>query len=179
MIYINLLPWREEKRQIKKMQFITALVSCCVISLLILLIFHIHYSRIASSQNALNDMLSVAINEEQATLNKEGSDAEEAIATETQLKFIIHLYQENYRAVRLLNELVSLVPRTISVAMIKRNGNEVTLSGLAKSEDDVTQLMNDITKSPYFNQPLLLSINAGKNSAENSRNFNIMFEQKG
>lgn len=179
MIQINLLPWREEARQIKKKQFITSLVLGCIISLLILLVFHVHYSHAASRQNVLNAMISTAISEEQLLLNEMSAKANEAMATETQLKFIMDLYNENYRAVRLLNEMVMLVPDTISVQEIKRNGNEITLTGIAKSEDDVTQLMKEITNSPYFNQPTLLSINVGKGSNENARNFNLMFEQKG
>jgi len=176
---INLLPWREEARQIKKMQLMVSLGLSCLISLFILLLFHIHYSTAFSRQNALNAMLSAAINEEQSKLNEMSNAESEAGSTEVQLKFIIDLYNENYRAVRLLNDLVSLVSTTISITELKRSGSQITLSGMAKSEDDVTELMKNIAKSPYFNQPALLSINSGKNSDENAKNFSLMFEQKG
>ena len=179
MIQINLLPWREEARQIKKTHFITSLVASCIISIFILLLFHIHYSSMVSRQDALNAILSSAISDEQTTLNEMSAKAQDAMAVETQLKFIIDLYNENYSAVRLLNEMITLIPETISVQELKRNGNEILVSGIAKSEDAVTQLMKDISKSPYFNQPTLLSINVGKGTDENARNFNLTFEQKG
>lgn len=178
MIQINLLPWREEARAISKKHFITSLVTGCLLSLFLLIMIHSYYHRIASRQNTLNSMLSAAVNEEQGTLNIMGSKAAEAMATETQLNFIKGLYEESYSAVRLLNELVSLVSATISVEEIKRSGNEVYLIGTAKSEDDIDQLITNITRSHYFTQPALLFSNVGTNG-EGSRNFNIKFEQKG
>lgn len=179
MIQINLLPWREELRKIQKTQFIIIIVGCCLISFILFLVLHFHYKSIDMNQKALNSMLSAAINAEQNILNQMGSKANDAIATETQLNFIINLYKENNFAVRILNELVSLVPSTVSVNEIKRNNNQIILSGMATSEDEVSRLINDIGKSPYFEQPELLSMNAVKNADNDSRNFSIMFDQKG
>jgi len=164
-------------RQMQKTQFLTTLLSCCICAFLFFLLFHLHYRSLVKQQNALNNMLSTAINEEQNVLNQMGSKATDTITIETQLKFIIRLYNGNYSAVRLLNEMVSLVSPDILMGEMKRNGNEVTLSGVAKSEDDVTRLMNDIAKSPWFNQPVLLSINADKQN-ENAKVFDIMFEER-
>lgn len=178
MIQINLLPWREQMRQVKKTQFITSLVSSVLISLIILAIFHFHYSSIASEQNDINAMLSAAISEEQSALNEMSSREDEKKSVDVQLEFIINLYNESYSAVRFLNELVTLVPNTILLQKIKRNGNQITLTGLAVAESDITQLLDEVSKSPDFNQPTLSSINLEKNTGD-SRGFKLMFEQKG
>jgi type IV pilus assembly protein PilN len=124
-------------------------------------------------------MYSTVINEDQNKLNQMSSSEEEKKSVDIQLKFIIDLYNESYNAVRFLNELVNLVPNSISIVRVKRNGNEITLTGIAESEHDITRLLDDITKSPYFNQPTLSSINTDNKSSEGSRKFELMFEQKG
>lgn len=177
MTQINLLPWREEKRKIQKTQFLTMLITCCTLAFVFFLVVHFHYRNITSHNNNLNAILAAAISAEQEILNQMGSKATDAIATETQLKFIIDLYKENYSSVRLLNQMISLVPSSISVSELKRNGLEVAITGIAKSDDDITRLMNDITKSPYYTQPELSSINTIKGSDE-AKNFTITFEQK-
>jgi type IV pilus assembly protein PilN len=176
---INLLPWREELRQTKKKQLLSMMGLYIALSLLILAVIHLHYRGIANNQNKLNTMLSDAITAEQGVLNQIGSKATEAIDVEKQLKFVIQLYDNNYRAVRLLNDLVSLVSDNVSIDEIRRNGNTIDLSGLAKSEEDIEQLMKDIQKSQYFDQPVLLSTNVGNSADSNTRNFNIRFAQTG
>ena len=178
MIQINLLPWREQRRQIKKTQFVTSLALCVILSLSILFVFHFHFSSVASEQENLNATLSTAIAEEQSALNEMSSKEDERKSIDVQLKFIIDLYNESYNAVRFLNELVLMVPNSILLTKVKRNGNQITLTGMAKSEKDVTQLLDYISQSPNFKQPTLSSINLENTSSDNSRNFKLTFEQK-
>jgi type IV pilus assembly protein PilN len=179
MTQINLLPWREQTRKIKKTQFITASILSVCISLFILLMFHLHLSNVANQQQELNDILEASINEQQNALNEMNSKEQEKVAIDVQLQFISDLYNESYHAVRVLNELVTLVPNSISIKQIKRNGNEITLTGMANSENDVSSFMSVLAKSPYFNQPVLSSISLQKNFQENATQFKLMFLQKG
>jgi type IV pilus assembly protein PilN len=179
MIQINLLPWREQMRQLKKTQFTTSLALCIILSLFILFVFHVYYSSLAGKQDGLNAILSTEINDEQNALNEMSSKEDEKKSIDVQLKFIINLYSESYNAIRFLNELVLMVPNSILLTQIRRNGNQITLTGLAKSENDVTQLLDYISRSPNFNQPTLSAINLENTSSDNSlRNFKLTFEQK-
>ena len=179
MIQINLLPWREEARLRKKNQFGVGIIGSSCLGILIILFFHLYLSSINSEQNSINADLQAAIGKEQASLTQMSSEESEKEAITLQLHTIVDLYNESYQAVRLLNELTKLVPTTISLTKIKRNGNEITLMGVALSEDDVTHFMRDIAASPYFKQPVLSSINTEKNTSGNQRNFQLEVEQKG
>ncbi|VVC77064.1 hypothetical protein AQUSIP_23910 [Aquicella siphonis] len=180
MIQINLLPWREQARRIKKAQFVSALTISVCVPLILILIIHLHLSRVAKVQQEVNATLQSAISQEQSVLNEMSSKEGEKQATDIQLRFIIDRYNESYHAVRVLNELVSLVPPDIFISQIKRNGNAITLSGLANNEDEVTHLIQSIAESPYFNQPVLVSIALAKNpKTANRRRFILKFDQKG
>jgi len=180
MTQINLLPWREQGRQIKKMRFMVALIASVLGSLCIILIFHIYLSGLVGEQQQLNDVLQEAINKEQAVLNDMSSKEDEKATVDAQLQFIINLYSNSFRAVRLLNELVTLVPSSVSLNRIVRNGDTISLAGIANSENDITLFMQDIGRSPYFNQPVLSEIYQDKNSrTENTRYFQLNFKQKG
>lgn len=180
MMQINLLPWREQARRVRKIRFVTALAVSAFAPLIFVLVIHMYLGRMANEQQDVNDVLQAAISQEQSILNEMSSKEEETQSIDIQLKFIINLYNESYHAVRVLKELVSLVPSDIFIAQIKRNGDTVTLSGMANSENDVTQLMHSISESPYFDQPALISIALAKASnSVNSRRFIIKFDQKG
>jgi type IV pilus assembly protein PilN len=173
MTQINLLPWREHKRQIKKAQFTAALVSCVAASIFVVVFWHVYLSNQLSDQLKLNDVLQVEINKEQASLNDMSSKENEKATIENQLQFIINLYKKSYIGVQLFNQLVKLVPNSISLSKIERNGNSVTLAGTANTDDELTQFMQEMTKSSYFNEPVLTLMNEQKSKEGNKKYFEM------
>lgn len=178
-IQINLLPWREAARQRKKTQFIASLVACCISSFFVLMMCHLYYSSIHSSQAEINSILQNEISQGQATLNEMSSQVAESRSVILQLHTIIDLYNESFRSVRFLSELTGLVPSNISLYKIKHDGDDITLTGVAVSEAAVTEFMQQIGKSPYFNQPVLSSISMDSDKMGAQKNFQIKLVQKG
>lgn len=177
---INLLPWREQARQFKKARFRLALVTFAIIPAFFILLFHLYYSAVLNHQLAINNILQDAISKEQTILNQMSSEEAAQQDADTQLRFLMNLYKESYDAVRVLNDLVSLVPPSIFVTQIRRNGDEITLTGIADEEDDISDLMHGIAHSAYFNQPVLVSIALESDKQlVNMRRFKLKFEQKG
>jgi len=178
MNQINLLPWRENSRRIKKMRFTTGLCISIFVALFILFIFHMNIQNVASSQEEINGVLVNNINQEHIAVDELNHQLETKNLTTEQLKFIIDIHKSNYQSVRLLNELVSLVPNTIALSKIKKQNAKVTLVGQAKTDDDVTQFMNAIGTRPYFNEPVLSSINVEVKNKQDEKVFELTFEQK-
>lgn len=178
MIQINLLPWREQARQIRKAQFTAALIASVSISLFILLVWHIYLSHQLDVQLKLNDLLQTGISQEQASLNDMSSKEDEKNIIDNQLHFITKLYSKSYLGVGLLNELVTLVPPSISLSKIDRNGESITLAGTANTDDDVTRFMQEIAKSSYFRQPILTMLNQQKLKEGNMKYFELSVIQK-
>ncbi|HRY15283.1 MAG TPA: PilN domain-containing protein, partial [Candidatus Competibacteraceae bacterium] len=57
--------------------------------------------------------------------------------------------------VRMLDELVRLLPEDIFLTSFKTAGNRVTLNGTARSDLIISDFMRDITASPLFGEPVL------------------------
>lgn len=178
-LQINLLPWREAARQRKKAQFIASLVACCFSSFFVLMMCHLYYSSIHSSQAEINSILQNEISQGQATLNEMSSQVTDSRAVILQLHTIIDLYNESFHTVRFLSELTGLVPSNISLYKIKHDGDDITLTGVAASEAAVTEFMQQIGKSPYFNQPVLSSISMDSDKMGAQKNFQLKLVQKG
>lgn len=177
-LQINLLPWREMSRQRKKTQFMASLAVTCAFSFFILLMFHFYYSSIHSSQLQINNILQNEISQGQTMLNEMSSQEAESRAVILQLHTIIDLYNESFQTVRFLSELTSLVPSNISLYKIKHVGDDITLIGVAVSEEAVTNFMKQIGKSPYFNQPVLSSISMDSDKQGAQKNFQLNIVQK-
>jgi type IV pilus assembly protein PilN len=178
MTQINLLPWREHARQIRKARFSFVLIASVSASLFILIVWHIYVSHTLNVQLQLNDLLQTGISQEQASLNDMSSKEDEKNIIDNQLHFIMNLYASSYSGVRLLNELVSLVPPSISLSSIERNGKSITLAGTANTDDDVTLFLQAIAKSSYFRQPVLTMLNQERLKEGNKKYFELNVIQK-
>jgi type IV pilus assembly protein PilN len=176
MIQINLLPWREQARKVNKTRFFIWMSVFIGIALITLLLFHIQYYLIFSNQQKLNKYLESEINQEQIILSALDQQQQAKQALEKQLSYIINLHKTSFRAIKLLNELVSLIPHNISLNKIIRNDNKITLMGSSKTDVDLSIFKQSIAKSPIFNQPVLTEISTEKNSS--TINFTLDVLQK-
>lgn len=177
-IQINLLPWREQSRQAKKKRFLTLMAGFFLLSIFLIVLSHIYLDKILYNQIGLNDMLRAEINNEQNILNSVNTKVTELGDIKDKLHFIIGVYAQSYNAIRLLNELTGIVPSTVSIDKIIRSNNIVTISGMAQSNSDVTNFLQNIGKSPIFNQPQLNSISGEKDQSSAKRYFELSVVEK-
>lgn len=179
MIKINMLPWREQARGIKKKNFFVGLAISIGITMFIILLFHIYYNDLIARQDQRNLFLQGQISERQEAINKLREKKEQQKIIENKLQFIIGLREKSYRAIRLLNELLRIVPDTITLGKLFRDGTAITIEGKAQSELAITAFMKSLSQSTVFSQPVLTGItSAGGSEVGTERYFQLKVEQK-
>lgn len=177
MIQINLLPWREQLRQDKKLLFLKRALFALGLTLLFLIILHFYHLSLIHNQQFLDNYLQSEIDQNQLLLNQLNSQKVEKNSLEAQLHFIANIYEKNYKVVRLLNELIKLIPNNISIEKINRKDNKITFAGRASSDAEITQFIQRLARSPIFEHPELTSINIENNSSK--KYFEMETIQKG
>ncbi len=178
MTQINLLPWREQARHAKKVRFGLMAAGGVVFAVIILLGLHGHYDRLISEQQARNAFITTALSTEQGEMNHLTAEKKQQLELLSQLNFIVNLRRADYKAVELLNGLTRVVPDAVFFTKVMRIGDQVTLFGRAKSNLQITQLMENIKAVPIFEQPQLSVITAKENTAGEERTFQVEFVQK-
>lgn len=179
MIQINLLPWRENERKRKKIRTGSLALLMILLSLFVILIFHLHYRSLYRAQKNINEGLHAAISSDQTGLNAYKTKQDEMDDVVSQLKIIMGLYKKSYQTVTFLNKLPQLIPDTVTLTKILREGNNITFNGMAVSENDITHFMQNLSQSPDFYQPVLISTQFQTGKTNNYRNFQIQVVQKG
>jgi type IV pilus assembly protein PilN len=160
MIRINLLPWREARRneQRKHLGVLSGMVS--VLALLIVGAVHLTIAGYISAQNDRNEFLK----KENARLDKEIDEIKklksEIAALLARKQVIERLQTDRAQAVYLLQELVQQTPDGIYLKSIKQTGLKVLLTGYAQSNSRVSTLMRNFGASPYLENPDLVEIKA-------------------
>lgn len=178
MTQINLLPWREQARQVKKIQFAIMGGVFFAFAIFLVLITHIFVAGLISSQQSYNDFLQTQLNNEQSnllTLNKDKKEQNEILK---QVQFLSALRDQSYQTVRLLNELPRIVPDTVLLLKLTKNNDQISISGLAQSNFQISLLMENMSKSKIFNQPTLNKISEGNQANSSGENFEINVTQR-
>lgn len=176
MNQINLLPWREERRQLDKVRFGIMTLIFITLALLCVGIIHIYYRNVIYQQNQQKAYIESILNVEQVNLGRLNARERELKLVVSNLNFIFGLKIKSYQAVDALDQLVKVVPEGIYFSELSRDDNKLTLTGMAKSNIQVTSLMEQIEKSKIFKQPVLTEITGKETNVSGVRNFILKVE---
>jgi len=178
MAQINLLPWREQERNIRKVKFLTILGFAASTTIVLMVLIHFYLSYLVSSQLSRNDFLTTQINQTVAENGDLKTQKQNALTVLKELQFIIGLQGKNYQTIRMLNELTRVTPAAIILTKLDKKDNGIILEGSAVSNTDVTQFIKAMSDSPVFTIPELNKIAANDKQVETRKNFQIKVDQK-
>lgn len=152
---INLLPWREELRQKRKKDFLTAVVAAVLMGGVLTYASKWTVGQWISGQEARNDILRAEIEE----LDRQ---IEEILGLENQkerllarMRIIEELQQSRPVVVHLFDELVETLPDGSYLTQLDQTSARIELSGVAQSSTRVATLMRNIEASEWLATPQL------------------------
>lgn len=159
MILINLLPHREEKRRQRKRAFFATLGACVVLGLAIAGAWYVVLMQLTAAQQARNDFLKTEITRLEAQIKDIATLRAEIEALKARQKSVEDLQTDRNTPVHLLDELVKQTPEGVYLTSIKQNGNVVLVSGMAQTNERVSEfLRNTLYNSPWLERPELVEI---------------------
>jgi len=174
---INLLPWREELRSEKQRQFINVAAGAAVVMLGVIVLVHLRMAGVINDQDNRNKYLDeqIAIVDKQiteiTTLEKEKA------ALLERMKVIQELQGTRPVIVHLFDEISKTLPDQVVLLSLKRSNQNLTMTGIADSNDYVSQFMRNLDESPWLTQPKLSVIEANKKTYPNASWFNLVVSQ--
>lgn len=177
MPHINLLPWREELRGEKQRQFINIAVGAAILMAGVIVLVHIRMSGIIENQNNRNQFLSQTIARVDRDI-KEIKDLEKQKEDLLARMGIIQKLQGSRpEIVHIFDELARAVPKNIYLLKASRAGTEISLEGVADSNDYVSELMRNLNASKSFANPKLTVIESGKKEYPDASWFQLKVSQ--
>jgi type IV pilus assembly protein PilN len=177
MIRINLLPHRAEKRRARQLQFAILSGISLVVGIVIVGFVHVAIDTRISYQERRNDYLKqqiVVLDKQIAEIKKLREQTQSLLARKTVVE---NLQSTRSSVVRLLDQMLRILPDGIYLRSLKQTGEKISLVGYAQSNARVSTLMRAIEDSPWINTPVLVEIHAsttaGARLSEFSLNFNL------
>lgn len=160
MIRINLLPYREEARKARRIQFYSLAGMVAVFSGLVVLLGYTVIEGYISSQQSKNDFLKKEIVVLDKQLDEIKRLKEQTAALLARKQVIESLQRDRNETVYLLSELAKQIPEGVYLKSAKQNGASINLTGFAQSNARVSTLMRNIESSQWLERPDLVEIKA-------------------
>ncbi|MDS4030213.1 MAG: PilN domain-containing protein [Candidatus Contendobacter sp.] len=180
MTRINLLPWREARRVQRQRQLIGILVTTALLGAGIVFLVYTEIALRIQHQQERNNYL----RDEIAQLKKAAEEMKELQKVKTRLLDRLSVVQKLQTVrpgmVKMLDELARLVPQDIYVTGFKTAPNQVTLNGIARSDNVISEFMRDLKNSPtnLFGEPVLQVIETRSVNHIQARVFELIVPLK-
>lgn len=159
MILINLMPHREAARKRRRENFYTALGAAAMAGGIVAGAIYLWYQTQLSSQHGKNSFLQ-AENKRLDNQIKDIATLQAEIASlRARQEAVEDLQSDRNLPVHLLNELVKQVPEGIYITSMQQDNRNVTLKGVAQSNERVSELLRNFgNNSPWLTKPDLIEI---------------------
>ncbi|MBR9791803.1 MAG: pilus assembly protein CpaD [Gammaproteobacteria bacterium] len=175
MAHVNLLPWREQRRQQQKQQYIVVLAFVAIMTgLLFWLIGQIIDTQI-SNQNSRNQYLQTQITALESQIAEIKRIKESKSAIEQRMALIEQLQSSRNLAPQVLDELARIVPQGVSFNSLQRTGSSMQVRGTSESNNRLAEFMRQLETSKVFTSGELSSIVANTSATDSVSEFTLTF----
>ena len=178
MARINLLPWREQLREERRKRFIATLGGVLVVAAGSVFLASQYLDSAIERQNARNDF----IRKEIAVLDARIKEIAELKARREQLlermKIIQDLQGNRPVTARVFDQLVRTLPEGVWFRSLKMTGKDISVVGLAGSNNQVSSLTRSLDASDWLESPNLNEVKASSQVAgDGGSQFQLIVKQ--
>ncbi|TCO76758.1 PilN domain-containing protein [Chromatocurvus halotolerans] len=173
MAHINLLPWREARREELKRQFLSILGLVVVAAIMLVVLADRVVNGQIDDQRARNDYLSQNIR----VLDAQVAEIKDLQRKRNQLidrmRVIQELQGNRPVIVRVLDQLVRTVPDGVFYTKVEAKEKTLSITGVAESNNRVSSLMRRLDASDWLQDPNLDSVRAATMYGDQAATFDL------
>jgi type IV pilus assembly protein PilN len=176
---INLLPWRELERKVRRREFMVAAGAAVFAAAVFVLGGKLVYSSWTDAQIEKNNLLKkeiVKLDAQIADIQDLENRKQRLVA---RMEIIERLQRKRPEIVHLFDELVKTVPEGVYLTQIKENGNKLEIHGVAQSSTRVSTFMRNIDGSMWMDNPQLQVVESAQNSPTGGSSFTLTADAVG
>lgn len=157
-IHINLLDWRQARRERRKQEFIASMGLALVVAAAVVGGSYLVVDGELQYQQSRNEFLNAQIREMDQKI-KEIQELERVRANLiARMRVIEELQASRTASVHFFDELVNTLPEGVYLTGFKQTGQQVVLDGVAESNGRISTYMKNLDASAWFADPRLVVI---------------------
>ncbi len=173
MANINLLPWRDDRRQDKQKEFIIVAAGVLILGFLSILIWDVWVQSRIESQESRNKLLIREI----SVLDEKVKEINELKLRKQQMiermEVILALQGNRAAIVKAFDQFVRATPRGVYFVEMVRKADNISLVGYAESNSRISVLMRQLDTTKIFSDPNLTKVEADDAIGEQGSKFEL------
>ncbi|WP_223787852.1 PilN domain-containing protein [Marinicella meishanensis] len=173
MAKINLLPWREERRQQLTKEYYLMLGLSAVVALALFGLAYYYFDQSIKFQNQRNTFMNTEI----AKLDEQIKEIDKLEAKKAGLiarqQVIEELQANRTMMVHLFDELVKTIPNGVFLEKITQQGTVISMEGYSQSHSRVSDYMRRLDESAWFTKVELDYIKADDTLTTHEQKFKL------
>ena len=176
---INLLPWREQERKVRRREFLIAAGAAVFAAVIFALGGKVVYSSWTDAQNEKNNLLKkeiVKLDAQIADIQDLENRKQRLVA---RMEIIERLQRMRPQIVHLFDEFVKTVPEGVYLTQIKESGKKIEIHGVAQSSTRVSTFMRNIDGSMWMDNPQLQVVESAQNTTTGGSSFTLTADKVG
>lgn len=158
MTEINLLPWREKKREQEKKQFTISLLIGLIMAVVVVFLIDYYAKSLVDAQTQRNQRLKDEITQLEKQIKEISEIKKLRQALIARMTIVQNLQATRALTVRLFDEIIKIMPDGVYLNHVERVGDKVTLLGYAESNTNISLLMRHIESNAWIQNPVLTEI---------------------
>lgn len=160
MAKINLLPWRQELRTQRQREFYVMMGVFVVAGVVAVLLWHTSLAARISEQDTRVAYIRTEITDMDKNIKSIDEIQKKKDELLARMKVIQDLQGRRPVIVRIFDEFVRTLPAGVYFESLKREGDVFRITGIAESNNQVSNLMRNLEASPWFMNPELSRVRA-------------------
>ncbi|PAR21687.1 pilus assembly protein PilN [Vibrio metoecus] len=174
---VNLLPWRDERREAHKRRFLGLVVLGVLLAVLMQFGAGEYLSGQVEKQQERIGYLKQHIFSLDQQIAKLKVTEEEHKALLTRLNVVEQLQQKRNKTTDFMNQMPMLIPEGVYVDKIKMNGHEIEITGISDSTARLATMLDNLEKSPKLSDVEMHEIVSGnKRFGKQFQSFKVSFQ---
>ncbi len=178
MVRLNLLPWRETRRQHQKRLFVIHGTIALLVTLGAAIASYFVIDGLILYQASRNDFLIAEIAKLDSKINEIKEIEKKKADLLARMDIIQELQYIRPEVVHLFDEIVTAIPDGVFLTGIRQSGRNVVLEGRAQSYGRISDLMRNIKASAWITNPTLTIIKDQDKSDRGLSQFELQFQQQ-
>ncbi len=158
MARINLLPWRQEERERSNKEFITLVVAILLMALLFAFATWSYFSNELDEQRDANALIEQENSRLDAALTEIGSLEQRREDIISRMQVIQDLQGRRPVPVHLWDDMAKAIPPALYLNNLKREGDLLTLTGLADNPNVVSSLIRNLDNTQWMGNSAVRNI---------------------
>lgn len=172
-IKINLLPWRAERRDAKKKEFLNVMVGVLLLAGLIVGGFDRFYNAAIDRQGERNNFIGGHIKTLEGRISEIQSLQQTRNELLSRMKVIQNLQGNRPIIVRLFDELARQLAPRVFYTDLRLVGKKLSIQGIAESNNRISSQLRNLSESSWFDLPNVTAINADPSYGPQASQFSL------